>query len=434
MNKKIILLLIFFLTINCSFNSQSKFWTKETKIKVEKNSNINEIFKKDKIFEKELNPSLKIKLSDKLIENSFIGNLDNNNGRTNYNGNLKKSSRFKFSRIDNFDFTEPEIIFSKNNIIFFDNKGSILKFDEKSKLVWKKNFYNKSEKKLKPLLSFANNEKILLVVDNLARFYALDIDSGELLWDKKNPSPFNSQVKIYEDKFFAIDFDNILRCFSIKDGNEIWQFKTEKSFIKSQKKLSILIVNDKVFFNNSLGDINAVDIASGNMLWQQPTQTSSLYEDTFSLKTSDLIASNDIILFSNNKNEFFSLDIKKGSVKWKQKINSNLRPTLIGNMIFTISLEGFLIIIDKRNGNLVRSTDIFQNFGPKKRKKIEPIGFVVGTDKIYLTTNNGLLLVIDILDGRTNSILRIDRKKISRPFVLNQNLFIIEKSSIIKLN
>ena len=129
MNKKIILLLIFFLTVNCSFNSQSKFWTKETKIKVEKNSNINEIFKKDKIFEKELNPSLKIKLSDKLIENSFIGNLDNNNGRTNYNGNLKKSSRFKFSRIDNFDFTEPEIIFSKNNIIFFDNKCSILKFD-----------------------------------------------------------------------------------------------------------------------------------------------------------------------------------------------------------------------------------------------------------------------------------------------------------------
>ena len=70
----------------------------------------------------------------------------------------------------------------------------------------------------------------------------------------------------------------------------------------------------------------------------------------------------------------------------------------------------------------------------KKRKKIEPIGFVVGTDNIYLTTNNGLLLVIDILDGKTGSILRIDRKKISRPFVLNQNLFIIEKNSIIKLN
>ena len=34
-------------------------------------------------------------------------------------------------------------------MIFFDNKGSILKFDENSKLIWKKNYYTKSEKKLK---------------------------------------------------------------------------------------------------------------------------------------------------------------------------------------------------------------------------------------------------------------------------------------------
>jgi len=181
-NKKIILLLTFFLTINCSFNSQSKFWTKETKIKVEKNSNINEIFKKDKIFEKELNPQLEIKLSDKIIQDSFINNLNNNNGRTNYNGSLKKSSKFKFVKIDKFDFAEPEIAFDKNNLIFFDNKGSILKFDNSSKLIWKKNFYKKYEKKSKPLLSFANNKKILIVTDSLAKFYSIDINSGELLW------------------------------------------------------------------------------------------------------------------------------------------------------------------------------------------------------------------------------------------------------------
>ena len=434
MNKTITLVLIFLLTTNCSLDSKSKFWTTEKKIKVENNSKINEIFKKEVVFEKELNPDLKIKLSEKLIKNSFSNNFDNNNGRTNYNGSLKKSSRFNFSKIDNFDFAEPEIVFDKNNLIFFDNKGSILKFDNSSKLIWKKNFYKKYERKLKPLLSFASNKKILLIADNIAKVYAIDINSGELLWEKKNSSPFNSQVKIYKDKFFAIDFDNILRCYSIKDGNEIWQFKTEKSFIKSQKKLSLLIVNEKIFFNNSLGDISAVDIETGNMLWQKPTQANSVYEDTFSLKTSDLIASTDLILFSNNKNEFYSLDIKKGSLNWKQKINSNLRPTLIGDLIFTITMNGFLVVLDKENGNIVRSTDIFQKFGNKKRKKIKPIGFIVGVDQIYLTTSNGRLLVIHIFTGQTHSILKIGNKKISRPFVLNQNLFIIEKNSIIKLD
>ena len=434
MNKIIIPTVIFFLVTSCSLNSKSKFWTSEKKIEVEKNLKINEVFKKDKVFEKEINSSLKIKISDRLKKNSFINNFDNNNGRTNYKGTLRKSSRFKFSKIDNFDFSEPEIAFDEKNLIFFDNKGSILKFDNTSKLIWKRNFYKKFEKKSKPLLSFANNKKILIVTDNIGKFYAVDIATGELLWERKNISPFNSQIKIYKDKFFAIDFDNALSCYSINDGSKVWQFKTQESLIKSQKKLSLLIIDGKVFFNNSLGDISAVDIETGNMLWQKPTRSSSLYEDSFSLKTSDLIGSKNLILFSNNKNEFYSLDIRTGHLNWKQKINSNLRPTLIGELIFTISMEGFLLVVNKENGNIIRSTDIFKKFNPKKRKKIKPIGFIVGVDEIYLTTSNGRLLVIDILNGQTNLILKIDSKKISRPFVLDQNLFIIEKNSIIKLN
>ena len=38
-------------------------------------------------------------------------------------------------------------ITNNKDIIFFDNNGSILKFDKKSKLIWKKNYYSKSEKK-----------------------------------------------------------------------------------------------------------------------------------------------------------------------------------------------------------------------------------------------------------------------------------------------
>ena len=158
MNKKIILIFIFLLVTNCSFNSKSKFWTNEKIIETDKDSKITEIFKKEKIFKKELNSNLKIKLTGKIINNSFINNFDNNNGRTNYNGILKKSSKFNFAKIDRFDFVEPEISFYKNNLIFFDNKGSILKFDNSSKLIWKKNYYTKAEKKINPILFFDNNK------------------------------------------------------------------------------------------------------------------------------------------------------------------------------------------------------------------------------------------------------------------------------------
>jgi len=369
-----------------------------------------------------------------LNNNSFINNLSNNNGRVNYEGSLKNTSRYKFATIKNFDQFEPEIIFDKENIIFFDNKGTILKFDKFSKLTWEKNFYNKNEKKLKPRLSFASNKDILIVVDNLANYYALNIKTGELLWKKNNSSPFNSQVKIYEDKFFVTDFENNLRCFSLKEGAELWNIKTDSTFIKSQKKLSLIIFDEKIIFNNAIGDISAVDILTGSLIWQTPTQDSTIYESAFLLKTSDLITDNKSILFSNNKNEFFSLHSKTGSLNWKQKINSNLRSSVTDNLIFTVSMEGFLVVTNNINGNIIRVTDVFDILKPKKRSEIKPSGFVLGKNNIYLTTDNGLLIVVDIYTGRSSLVLKIDNNKISRPFFLNKNLFIIKENAIIKLN
>ena len=430
------LFLIVLFIVNCSFDKKTGFWTKTKKIteaeKIE--YKIKEVFVEEKAFEKELNSNLKINLSAKLINQSFINNFDNNNGRVNYNGNLKNISRYKFSKIEDFNEFEPEIVFNKDNIIFFDNKGTILKFSSSSKLLWKKNYYSKTEKKLNPILFLASNNNTLIVADNVSKYYAIDINSGELLWTKNNSSPFNSQVKIFKDKFFVIDFENVLKCFSLSDGKEIWKVKTEKSFIKSQKKLSLIIINDVVYFNNSVGDISAVNINNGTLLWQTPTRSSTVIDSNIFLKTSDLIADINTILFSNNQNEFYSLDLATGVLNWKQKINSSLRPTLIDNLIFSVSQEGFLFVIEKNSGNIIRVTDIFNQFKIKKRPKIKPVGFIVGSENIYLTTNHGKLIIIDVLTGKPTSILRIDNDKISRPFVLNQNLYIIKENSVIRLN
>ena len=129
-----------------------------------------------------------------------------------------------------------------------------------------------------------------------------------------------------------------------------------------------------------------------------------------------------------------------------------------------MSLEGYLIVMEKNSGNIIRITDIFKSYTKRKKIKdckfidlwkckgstvpalylpfmtkdnkslIKPTGFIVGKKNIYLTTDNGKLIVIDIKTGNTLSILKIDKNKISRPSVLNQNLFIITDNSIIKLN
>ncbi len=435
MNKIFNFFILFLFISNCSLDTKTGLWSQSEKLSSENKRVEKKLFEDTEIYEKEFNTELKIRLKKNFKKNSFVNNLLNNNGVIKFNGKLTKISKFRFSKISQFDYYQPELLIANNNsLIFFDEKGTILNFLNNNKLTWKNNFYSKNEKKQNPILYFASNDQTLVVADSIANYYAINISNGELLWKKNNSSPFNSQVKIFKDKFFAIDFENILRCYSIKNGKEIWNFKSEKSFIKSQQKLSFIINENKLVFINTLGDLSSIDINTGNLIWQTPTQSSAIYENYFSLRNSDLIAENNTIYFSNNRNEFFAIDESNGAIKWKQNLNSNLRPTFADGLVFTVTIEGYLVAIDSRNGNIVRMTNVLDIIKNYKKKNIKPEGFIITNDKIYLSLNNGRLIIIETLNGKSIDIKKIDNEKISRPYILNNNMFIVRDNAIIKLN
>ena len=91
MNRILKILLIFFLISNCSFNSNSKFWTKEANIENEKKVlNKNALFKKKKVVQKEFNSNLKIELK-------FDGILGNNLYNVNNEGIVGGVSAYPFT-------------------------------------------------------------------------------------------------------------------------------------------------------------------------------------------------------------------------------------------------------------------------------------------------------------------------------------------------
>ena len=298
------------------------------------------------------------------------------------------------------------------------------------KLIWKQNHYNKRQIKQNPSIYFATNNKILIAADSIANLYALDYSNGDLLWKNFNKASFNSEIKIVDEKFYVVDFENIIRCFSIQSGKELWSFGTEKSFIKSERKLSIVVQNGLVMFMDTFGDINALDMNSGNLIWQSQTINEDIFESAFLLKSSRLIYDNETIYVSNNQNNFFAIDSSNGLIKWQQTINSYLESSIIGDFVFTISEEGYFFVIDKANGNILRSTNILDTV---KNKNIYPTGFIAAKNYVYVSLNNGRLLKVSIEDGKTKDIIKIDGGKISRPYILDKQMYILRNDAIIKV-
>jgi len=420
-----IILIIF---SSCSLEKKSFFKNKTIAENQEKD--LKEIDSKE-IIKEDFNKDIKINLS-KTIKNNKFKELRNNYGREEFDSDLNSVSKYKIKKIKNFSNFEPQLVFNPEGLIFFEKEGTLKKYDYSQELIWKKNIYSKQEKKSDILINLAYEKDILIITDNLAKYYAVNPQNGELIWSKTNLTPFNSQIKIYKDKFYIVDYENILHCFSVKDGNKIWSYQTDNFFVKSKKKLSIIIENEKVIFNNSIGDITALDANKGILLWQTPTQNNLVYAESASLITSDLVLEKDSIFFSNNRNEFYSINKDNGFLNWKQKINSNIRPVISNDIIFTVSNEGFLYFIDSLGGNIIKSNNLLINFKAKHREFIKPIGIVLGSDKIFLSLNNGKLIVASIQTGEIINTYKLDGNQISKPFIYDNKLYIIKDNSIIE--
>ncbi len=203
MNKTIIYIIILLFISNCSLSK------KENEIE----DNLVKIFKKNDPIKKEFNPQLKIKKLSTFDLNPFIKNNTNNNGNINFDTNYENISNYKIRKIKKFNSNQPELFFTDDEkIIFFNGIGSIFMLNKDLQEIWKINNYNKKEKKLNPILYFAQVNKKLVVTDNLSKIYAIDLKDGKVVWTKYGSSSFNSDIKVYKDTFLTIDFDNVIFC------------------------------------------------------------------------------------------------------------------------------------------------------------------------------------------------------------------------------
>ena len=93
---------------------------------------------KKQIISKNFNANLEVVLNEK-PDIKKNGKLKNNLGRQEIENIKYIISNFKFKKIKNFSLLEPNIIFTKEGIIFFEKKGNLIKFDYEKNIIWKKN-------------------------------------------------------------------------------------------------------------------------------------------------------------------------------------------------------------------------------------------------------------------------------------------------------
>jgi len=439
--KNLVFFLIFILLNNCSFDNKTGIWgggKKEKRRISELEKKQKQIIDIEKIYSSENIYTKEILLTKNLILSKPQKNLSwemSGLNHQNFLGNIylpstdnmflkKKIGKNKFSISNNM----TSILAFKNSIIFSDDGGTIVNINQGGKINWKKNIYKKIYKKIYKNLIFSIYKNNIYVADNIGFIYAINLDSGKLVWIKNYGIPLKSNIKIFNNKIYLIDQDNRIFSLNIKDGSKNWNILSISSFIKSQNLLTLAISNkgDLVALNSS-ADLYKVDANIGDVYWFYNTSGSLLPDATDFFVSSGVVITDDEIIFSAGLS-FFSYNLSNGSINWENEASSVGTPIIDGINIFFVTENGYFIIMNKETGKIISSTNILKIL-KKKNQETKITGFVMGSGKLYSVTLNGHLIVSSAVSGTVEYFKKIGDPITSFPIINNGKLYILTKNS-----
>ncbi len=438
--KKSYLIFIFFL-FACSFHTQSNFWTKhktvdkKEELKTLSRTTLYSTSSKHQF--KEINSRKTISInSPKNNSNWPMPGLNNSNliGNLTFEGDLNFFFKRKIGKNrKKLLNTYSSPIHYQNNILFSDNNGSIYNLTDEGELIWHSNIYKSKDKKIyksiHKKISYLFYQGNIYCADNLGNLYSLNSKNGEVIWIKNYGKFFNSKIKIINNQIVLVDQDDSFLLINIENGSLAWSLESQVSLLKSGFLNSVVATGkNSIAYTTSSGNIVNVDIKNKNVLWTISSVRLLKGEKEDFLKNSDLVVENQVLYYSNTYRTI-AINIGNGKGIWQKSFGTYIRPVISGKYIFIVNNVGHLLCKDKNTGETIWSKNLFKNFGKRKLKKMQTTGLIMGSGNLYLTTNNGYIIVVSGNSGEIKKLLKISESFLTDLVISENKLFALTGSS-----
>ena len=438
--KIFIISILFLFLFGCSFDNKSGIWKNENKV-VKKKENPFVDFKNltstdetfDKIILYQNDQDLKLsEINNNKNWTDVYFNNNNNYGNfsyTNLNNLIFKSKRISRSNIN------KEILFENGNVILSDQKGNIIIFSlNQNKILSKFNFYKKRFRQIEKKLNLVVENNIIYVSDNIGFLYAYDYIKQKIVWAKNYKIPFQSNIKIYQEKILTSNQNNNFYFLNKKNGEVLRLIPTEETFVKNRFINNLSISQHNSFFLNTYGSLYSFDNKSMKVNWFINLNRSTDINPSNLFMSNQIITNEKLIIVSSN-DYLYVLDKNNGSTIFKQNFPSKIKPIISNNYLFSLSKKDLLILMSLKDGKIIYSYDVNQkiaDYYETKKKKAEFQSILIADNKTFVFLKNSFVLKFN-KNGSLSNIKKLPSKINSNPIFVNSSLIFIDKKNKISV-
>lgn len=269
---------------------------------------------------------------------------------------------------------------------------------------------------------------VIFVTSGLGVVEALDINTGKSLWRKRTLVPMHSAPIYADGRIFAISDDNELIAMNAATGDVLW---TYQAIIESARMLtapSAAVVDEVVIAPFASGEIVALRVQNGSVLWQDALSSTGRLTP---LATLNDVAAGPVIvdgyvIASAQSGNTTAFDLRTGQRIWTQPAGSLGYPLVAGDFVYSVTTDGQAVCMSKIDGSVIWITQLAQFKNEKKRKdRISWAGPIFAGERIVTFSSLGTGVAINPYTGEVINEFKVGDSIYVPPIIANETVYVL---------
>lgn len=255
----------------------------------------------------------------------------------------------------------------------------------------------------------------------------LNADTGKKEWQVKTGLPISGGAAMDNGQVFLGTLSGDAVALSAEDGSELWRTPLSSEILSAPRSNG-----DFVVVHCYDGRIYGLRHDTGEQVWEHETQNPRL---TLRGSSSPLMLE-DLAIIGTAGGKMIALDAETGILRWEQRIalaqgrseiermvDIDAKPVLDGGLLFTVSYQGRVVVLDGATGRILWRKDASSY-----------VGLATGFGNLYVAEADGKLSAYKVNDGSLQWQLEdLSWRKLSAPATIGPYVAVADFDGYIHL-
>ncbi len=320
-------------------------------------------------------------------------------------------------------------VVAEGTVFTMDAEAEVRAVDAKTgRAKWKADLTPNDEDSTFSSGGVAYEDGVVFASTGFAQVVALDAKTGKVVWRQTLSGPMRGAPTVRGGRVFVVTVDNQTHCLAAEDGAVLWTHQGISEGASLLAGTSPAVDGNVVVVPYSSGELFALRVDNGSVLWQDQLTT---VRRTDSVSTLSDIRGRPIIdrgrvYAIGHADMLVAIELRSGRRLWEREIGGIQSPWVGGDYLYLITNNNEAVALESKTGRIIWVTQLqMWEDEEEKEGRIVWAGPVLASDRLILGNSDGYLVSLSPYTGEVLGKLSISDGVTIQPAVADGTMYFI---------